>query len=242
VTQEELRLASGDIRVVGAVQSGQRRDVSWTRTPRFRAVSFRAAGGSAVDVTVSSARGDAVAWLTDGVFEVHAFNDDAEAGTRDARLRLTLPGDSAVKTWHVVLRDYWGRPGTFTVALQVAAPVNLCPHGTSYNDGCNGCSCDPRTGLTRCTRRACIPACTYQGRTYNSGQTFPSSDGCNTCTCLASGGVACTLRACLCSPRDPDRTYTSRSPETCARIRFACVQGQVPFSDRCGCGCETPAP
>ena len=30
---------------------------------------------------------------------------------------------------------------------------------------------------------------------YTVGDTFPSSDGCNTCTCTAQG-IACTLRAC----------------------------------------------
>lgn len=39
-------------------------------------------------------------------------------------------------------------------------------------------------------------ACTYNGKVYSSGQTFPSSDGCNSCSCTADGQVACTLRAC----------------------------------------------
>jgi hypothetical protein len=241
VAQDELRLARAEVRVVGSMRAGESPVVAYTRTPRFRAVSFQAAGGSVVDVTVSGVRLDAVAWLADERFDVHAFNDDADAGTRDAALHLTLPGDAAVKTWYVILREYWGRSGSFTVGLRVAPPRSLCPHGPSYFDGCNTCACEPSTGLTRCTRRACVATCFSGGRSYRSGQTFPASDGCNTCTCLASGRVACTLRACLCSPRDPDRTYTSRDPEVCARVRFACPQGQVAFSDRCGCGCEPAA-
>ncbi len=38
--------------------------------------------------------------------------------------------------------------------------------------------------------------CAYNGSTYQSGQSFPSTDGCNTCTCTESGGLACTERAC----------------------------------------------
>lgn len=39
------------------------------------------------------------------------------------------------------------------------------------------------------------PPCDYNGQRFAAGQSFPSADGCNTCTC-ASGGVACTERAC----------------------------------------------
>jgi hypothetical protein len=38
--------------------------------------------------------------------------------------------------------------------------------------------------------------CVYNGMTYAIGASFPSTDGCNQCTCTASG-VACTERACL---------------------------------------------
>src|SRR4051812_19743281 len=36
----------------------------------------------------------------------------------------------------------------------------------------------------------------YGGTRYHSGDSFPSEDGCNTCSCGAQGDVACTLRAC----------------------------------------------
>lgn len=38
-------------------------------------------------------------------------------------------------------------------------------------------------------------ACEYQGKSYRAGESFPDSDGCNTCTCNA-GGIACTELAC----------------------------------------------
>lgn len=39
--------------------------------------------------------------------------------------------------------------------------------------------------------------CEYNGRTYQIGEGFKSSDGCNECGCNANGQVACTLRACV---------------------------------------------
>lgn len=37
--------------------------------------------------------------------------------------------------------------------------------------------------------------CTYNNKTYRSGEGFPSTDGCNSCSCN-DGEVACTLMAC----------------------------------------------
>lgn len=39
-------------------------------------------------------------------------------------------------------------------------------------------------------------ACTVGDKTYAPGDSFPSDDGCNTCSCGADGQVACTLMAC----------------------------------------------
>lgn len=38
-------------------------------------------------------------------------------------------------------------------------------------------------------------SCTYGDKSYPDGASFPSSDGCNSCSCMA-GLVACTTRAC----------------------------------------------
>jgi hypothetical protein len=37
--------------------------------------------------------------------------------------------------------------------------------------------------------------CSYNNKVYASGDSFPSEDGCNTCSC-EDGAVACTARAC----------------------------------------------
>lgn len=71
--------------------------------------------------------------------------------------------------------------------------------GVCRTDGTCDCSrtaTNPRTGK-------CVPVptdggvdgCSYRGAIYPVGSSFPSTDGCNTCTCTASG-VACTARAC----------------------------------------------
>jgi hypothetical protein len=39
------------------------------------------------------------------------------------------------------------------------------------------------------------PKCEYEGELFHAGQSFPSSDGCNTCTC-GFGAVSCTEMAC----------------------------------------------
>lgn len=68
-------------------------------------------------------------------------------------------------------------------------------------------------------------------------------DGCNHCSC--SGGMwRCTLRACpldagKCTYDDPTKTYVSKSPGQCMVILYACPDGTRPFTDACGCGCQT---
>jgi hypothetical protein len=81
--------------------------------------------------------------------------------------------------------------------------------------------------------------CDYNGTTYQEGDGFPSTDGCNTCSCGPTGGVACTKRACLaCDPdAEPWRNYVG-TPTTCQTIRYVCIATQRSFSNACGCGCE----
>lgn len=47
-----------------------------------------------------------------------------------------------------------------------------------------------------CGPYECDLGCYYAGGVYQPGETFPDVDGCNTCTCLADGSVACTDQAC----------------------------------------------
>lgn len=39
--------------------------------------------------------------------------------------------------------------------------------------------------------------CQYDKLVWEVGDSFPANDGCNTCTCMRDGSVACTLMACV---------------------------------------------
>jgi len=62
-------------------------------------------------------------------------------------------------------------------------------------------------GAHRCEREhcrrgddtgACAPiGCELDGKHFRVGESFPSSDGCNTCNCVSNGRTICTLRACV---------------------------------------------
>jgi hypothetical protein len=88
-------------------------------------------------------------------------------------------------------------------------------------------------------QNAAPATCSYDGQTFNPGDQFASTDGCNTCNCSSNGMVGCTKMACTCNPAaETHRNYVG-TPEQCMLIRYTCSNGQVPFSNSCGCGCET---
>ncbi|MBI4951235.1 MAG: hypothetical protein HY908_04325 [Myxococcales bacterium] len=59
------------------------------------------------------------------------------------------------------------------------------------------------SGLALCLPAACYfrvwdaEHCHYGGTTYLPGESFPSTDGCNSCSCTSDGDVACTAMACI---------------------------------------------
>ena len=60
---------------------------------------------------------------------------------------------------------------------------------------------------------------------------------------LSDGGNRCRQEDVGCPDANaPGVHYVSQDPEACARIRFRCEEGQVPFSQACGCGCVSPGP
>jgi hypothetical protein len=58
------------------------------------------------------------------------------------------------------------------------------------------CGFTPSETLTRCLMQAGAKTCSYGGKTYAVGDSFPATDGCNTCSCGEGGSVACTKIAC----------------------------------------------
>lgn len=54
--------------------------------------------------------------------------------------------------------------------------------------------------------------CELNGFIYNQGQSFPSSDGCNTCTCESSNNIVCTEKSCTDVTTTPATPITSVTP------------------------------
>jgi hypothetical protein len=91
--------------------------------------------------------------------------------------------------------------------------------------------------------------CEYGGVHYRPGASFPSSDGCNQCSCQRDGTVVCTLRACaavcggLAGTPCPEGQYCNFPPEAqcgaadqtgvCAVRPEACTREFAPV-----CGCD----
>ncbi len=74
-------------------------------------------------------------------------------------------------------------------------------------------------------------SCAYDGKRYANGEGFPSTDGCNSCSCN-DGNVACTLRACAldAGPAPGSCTYDGKTYANGATFRS---------TDGCnGCGCN----
>jgi hypothetical protein len=80
--------------------------------------------------------------------------------------------------------------------------------------------------------------CTYLGFGHGPDESFPSADGCNTCSC-AGDGVTCTELACSCDPPSEWwRSYVALSPDECAVIDYDCGAPLGSFQNECGCGCQ----
>lgn len=59
--------------------------------------------------------------------------------------------------------------------------------------------------------------CTLNDKTYQIGESFPSADGCNTCSCTSDLNIACTEKACAPTPTSiatKSATKTTNSAST----------------------------
>lgn len=99
--------------------------------------------------------------------------------------------------------------------------------------GCSGQLCAEEDMFTTCEWKpeyACYKTATCERNALGRCGWRPTPE---LSKCLA-GGTACDYT-------DPSKDYISRDKAECATILFLCVEGKTPFTNDCGCGCETAA-
>jgi hypothetical protein len=94
------------------------------------------------------------------------------------------------------------RPLSLFMLLASATALGCADHALAASDGGVDATAALDTAVPDALSGAETSpgACSYGGQSHPVGSSFPDKDGCNTCTCLAGGAVACTDIACL--PRD----------------------------------------
>src|SRR5579859_7429384 len=135
--------------LVGSLDYGQTSDpVAYHNPPRYRAFKFGGQPGDKVIIDVTSADGDAVAWLTDNSFKTLAKNDDY-GDSLNSHIEATLPGNSNpdIITYYVIFRDYWLNDATFTVSLAQKVCVDnvFCIQGSHWDSTQCKCVTDQQT-------------------------------------------------------------------------------------------------
>lgn len=76
-------------------------------------------------------------------------------------------------------------------------------------------------------------SCSYQGATYQTGESFPAADTCNSCRCQDDGQVVCTEIACDANPascqEDKDCERLDLDQSFCSTGEWNCVNKQCEF-------------
>jgi len=90
---------------------------------------------------------------------------------------------------------------------------------------------DVNGNVIPCNRDGGVDVCTYAGKTYPAGASFPASDNCNRCTCGADGLVSCTEMGCVDAGADAATTCNYQG-------KVYAVGDHFPASDGCNtCTC-----
>jgi|GEM_PF-3176196 len=105
----------------------------------------------------------------------------------------------------------------------------ICPPGQQCGQDCRTITCQQQD------------YCEYNGAEYKEGESFPDSDGCNTCTC-SNGRIICTERPCIQCDQDvqtcyPPTTATTAAPQSTTPIRCEGTYDDcVEKYGKCDCG------
>ena len=130
--------------------------------------------------------------------------------------------------------------------------------GKACGDSCTVCDPNDPDCAETAVEKSCNPngecvsepfqcggTCSYNGQTYQDGETFPSTDGCNTCEC-DDGNVGCTEKACqecggLQGIACPDGQYSHFGDAQCGIADNMGVCADIPqacdtvYDPVCGC-------
>ncbi len=69
-----------------------------------------------------------------------------------------------------------------------------------------------------------VATCEYNNQTYEAGEGFTASDGCNSCSCGETGEVACTLMACENIEEDGSSNASGENRYTVGNYSFVIPQ------------------
>lgn len=82
------------------------------------------------------------------------------------------------------------------------------------------------------------PLCEVDGELYEPGDSFPASDGCNTCSCMSDGSVACTEMFCGCSYDGELYAPGDSFPSTDGCNTCSCMNDGGVACTEMACGCS----
>ena len=95
---------------------------------------------------------------------------------------------------------------TISIGADSKCPMNCL----NYYDGCNWCTCDPASGLSSCTERACLNEAKEKAKCLECESNLEWTTCGSTCwsetNCDNKNGVPCTLQCvsqCQCPPNMP---------------------------------------
>jgi hypothetical protein len=134
-------------------------------------------------------------------------------------------------TNRIASRGFWGRRGAAGLGLWASVlpflALGAC-HGYDLGDIIDAIDGGHGHGNGHGGHGGHGGGCVLDREHYDPGESFPSSDGCNTCFCDEDGQIACTLRFCA---------------ATCGGITGqSCADGEYcsfPPETRCGAGDQT---